>query len=612
MAIDGLSNALVCPLFLRALLLFPHGVPPESRWIRYGLWGTAAYGVLYTSALYGVPSGLPHAFPALFAANALLYAVAPAALTRSYRRADSIGRRQIRWVVFGAYCASAPVILGALLVLRDPGALFLWLMSIAAMALFPLSILIAIARYNLFDIDRLISAATSYTIVLAVLVAAGLIVVPRAAEVVAEVFNVDPTVAQAVLAVLLAGLVVPGRRGLGPVVDRGLFPERFALAHGVDRLVAELSECGEPEDLALKTGEELDRLIRPATCVLYTRRGDRYSPVFVRGVTVPPDLEAAGPLIRALESEKRPVEVDAWFERGPGSCLTAEEIAAVESMRATVLVPVLRRHAVAALICLGTKRSGDVYTATDLALLGVVASKVATELLRFDDATLASIGERMAGMMHDLRNPLSIALGFTEMLASAETPEQRAELTQTIQRQFSLMERMARDVLAFARGESPLLIGKVRVEAFLRDLRAQIEPELEKHGVRLVLAPDFDGVAWFDEAKLLRAIYSLVRNAIEAMPGGGTVRVATRRVGERLVFELCDTGTGIPPEIAHRLFSRFATAGKKGGTGLGLATVKKIVEEHGGTIAVQSTPGTGTCFRLELPLEPGGRVDASA
>ena len=114
-------------------------------------------------------------------------------------------------------------------------------------------------------------------------------------------------------------------------------------------------------------------------------------------------------------------------------------------------------------------------------------------------------------------------------------------------------------------------------------------------------------MAYFDEQKLLRVTHNLARNASQAMPAGGTFRVSTRVEADRLLFEFVDTGTGIPVEMEGRIFELFATSGKKDGTGLGLAIVKKIVEDHGGRITYQSSPGAGTIFTISLPLErPAG------
>ena len=83
--------------------------------------------------------------------------------------------------------------------------------------------------------------------------------------------------------------------------------------------------------------------------------------------------------------------------------------------------------------------------------------------------------------------------------------------------------------------------------------------------------------------------------------------MATRLEDDRLLFDFVDTGTGIPVEMEGRIFELFATSGKKDGSGLGLAIVKKIVEDHGGRITYQSSPGAGTVFTVSLPLErPAG------
>jgi len=112
-------------------------------------------------------------------------------------------------------------------------------------------------------------------------------------------------------------------------------------------------------------------------------------------------------------------------------------------------------------------------------------------------------------------------------------------------------------------------------------------------------APDLPA-AQFDEGQIRQALLNLVRNAAEAMPGGGHVWLRTRSEQGRVVVEVADDGPGIPPELRERLFDPFVST-KQGGTGLGLALTHQIVKDHGGAIRVSSTPGQGATFTLELP-----------
>src|SRR5262249_35776699 len=118
--------------------------------------------------------------------------------------------------------------------------------------------------------------------------------------------------------------------------------------------------------------------------------------------------------------------------------------------------------------------------------------------------------------------------------------------------------------------------------------------------VALSMDVRYRGAARFDDTKIRRVFYNLVRNAREAMHGKGEFRVEVAKEDEHLVFEFIDNGPGIPKELEGRLFEPFSTAGKKGGTGLGLAMVRKIAEEHGGTVRCDSRPGR-TTFTMSIP-----------
>jgi GAF domain-containing protein/two-component sensor histidine kinase len=248
---------------------------------------------------------------------------------------------------------------------------------------------------------------------------------------------------------------------------------------------------------------------------------------------------------------------------------------------------------------------------SDLKLLVLIAGQVGKAIglwrsrsERESKDRLASIGRMLAGVLHDLKTPMTIISGYAQLMASTEETTQREAYVDQILRQFDIMSGMAREVLAFARGDADIFIRKVYLHQFMEEVGTQLRAALAGRNIELQVVAGFDGVAFFDHNKMLRVLHNLARNAADAMPDGGAFKVATSIEGDQLVIEATDTGTGIPPDVQRRLFALFAS-GKRGGTGLGLAIVRKIVDDHGGTID-WTTGESGTTFRIRLPRNRGG------
>jgi signal transduction histidine kinase len=113
-----------------------------------------------------------------------------------------------------------------------------------------------------------------------------------------------------------------------------------------------------------------------------------------------------------------------------------------------------------------------------------------------------------------------------------------------------------------------------------------------------------------DPQLLHRALQNLVLNSMDAMPAGGTLTLRTEQRNGAVRVEVADTGTGLTREECERLFTPYYTS-KQHGTGLGLAIVQSVVSDHGGKISVESEPGRGTTFRIELPIEPAANAAAA-
>jgi class 3 adenylate cyclase len=312
------------------------------------------------------------------------------ALMRVYQRADPLGRRQIKWVVYGFYVPMLPLGLFFAVLSRGVapewvGALFA-VATIAAVAV-PLGLLVAIAFYQFLDIDRLFSATLSYSILAILSLAVVLGVMPVASRALGQTVGLDPSAGQVILSFVLAAVVVPAQRRLRPQIERLFFRDRYTLERGIEALLHDLASCAGPEELLNVTGERLDALLRPESCVIYARAGQGYAPAFVRGRVVPVAFDGQSPLISTLRSRTGPIVTDP----SPGrraSALAPFDRAVLETLGAQLVLPVDRGTDLVALVCLGRKRSGDVYTSTDLALLAGVGHALSSGLLRFDDARI--------------------------------------------------------------------------------------------------------------------------------------------------------------------------------------------------------------------------------
>lgn len=259
-------------------------------------------------------------------------------------------------------------------------------------------------------------------------------------------------------------------------------------------------------------------------------------------------------------------------------------------------------------LALFNKLEGKAFSEEDFGLLRLVSANLSTAVRLFDtnrarerEERLTSIGRLLSQVIHDFRSPMTVISGYVQLMEESDDPAQRRRYAEEILQQFEAVASMQREVLAFARGESDVFMRRVYVDRFFADLGRQLRHEVEGRNVELEFEIEPKLVARFDTERITRALFNLVRNAIEAMgDAGGRLTLRARRRGTALLLEVEDTGPGLPEAVKNRLFQAFVTANKPGGTGLGLAIVKRIVEQHGGSVSVSSSPG-GTRFELLLP-----------
>jgi two-component system sensor histidine kinase PilS (NtrC family) len=215
---------------------------------------------------------------------------------------------------------------------------------------------------------------------------------------------------------------------------------------------------------------------------------------------------------------------------------------------------------------------------------------------------LAAIGRMAASIAHEIRNPLAAMRGSIQMLRSEmDSDSHQTELMEIILRESDRLNRIITDFLSYARPRS-LVQSRVDVGDLLHQTFALLRhsPEiLETQTIVEELPPEVL-VAEADEGQLKQVFWNLARNALQAMPQGGTLRAWLHRNSHnRLRISFSDTGRGMSPDQVEHLFEPFSST--TGGTGLGLSIVYQIIRDHGGTINVSSREGQGTTITIELP-----------
>lgn len=208
---------------------------------------------------------------------------------------------------------------------------------------------------------------------------------------------------------------------------------------------------------------------------------------------------------------------------------------------------------------------------------------------------LSSIGEISLGIAHELRNPMAVISGYARLLSKkgGSGPEVEAIL-----KEIRVMDRIITDFLSFARPITPG-IQEIRIKELIEKTAQSLLKEREDIELQIQLE---DHVIRSDEVLLRQAFSNLLRNGIEAMPGGGTLKVTGGPEGEHFIVNITDTGRGIAEEIRDKVFLPFYTTREKG-TGLGLSVVQKNITLLGGSIHFESSGG-GTTFSVKLPLNP--------
>jgi len=224
---------------------------------------------------------------------------------------------------------------------------------------------------------------------------------------------------------------------------------------------------------------------------------------------------------------------------------------------------------------------------------------------------MRSLGELAAGLAHEIKNPLGAIKSSAEIIKESFKEDSPVkEFLDILLKETSRLNKIVTNFLTFARPVKPELL-PCSIKKILEHVMKLVKTEMEKNNISLEKDIS-EGITEIsaDAQQLQQVFLNLSLNAIQAMPEGGKLFIRVREEGEYMTITFRDTGRGISKENLDKLFTPFFST-KKNGTGLGLATSYRIIENHGGSISVESEPDKGTSFIINMPLITERRSDSA-
>lgn len=335
------------------------------------------------------------------------------------------------------------------------------------------------------------------------------------------------------------------------------------------------------------------------------------------------EVSEDSPLIQEILSRKRGISIEEMrYALRLGKDQRLESIISdMQRLKTVLIIPCVseseyfKKPVLLSTINLGKKMSDENFSTEDIEFLRTLANQAAIsieyafimeELKRNQAAVvrsekLAAIGTTTAGIAHELKNPLTYLNTLSQLMAKKwDDPEFKKSVADTLPAETQRMQMMVEGLLDYSR-EKEMQFKPVEIKEVVDKTLALLAYEIRKKSIEIKTDFSHQGVVSGDPNRLMQVFMNIVANAVQVMGAkGGEIIISTEEKADQVVVSIKDTGPGIAEENLKKIFDPFYST-KEGGTGLGLVITRKIVEEHKGSIEVESTPGQGTTFKISLP-----------
>ncbi len=540
-------------------------------------------------------------------------------------------RRKVEWILWGTAVGASPFLFlqivpelfrSSILVQEEIGIGFL--------IVIPISFAIAVLKYHIFDIEVLIKRSIVYALLTGLVIGIYLLFVYGGSLLLQGIVGESGRFVSLLAAYGVALLFNPVRTRVQNFVDQTFYRVQYDFREAVHSLGNEIKETVTLSQLAQLVIARFDSLIpveRIALIVL-TEPGHRMKVVAHRGLDIAakhfPSLRVEQITTDLTFPVARPDKVE------PGVSIDAGMAHVFERWGVSLALPLtILPKQIVGVIVLGDKRSGKKYSSSDLELLTTLASQIAFAVERLQLQEQLIIGEMekkrleelnalksefVSSVSHELRTPLTSIQMFAETLLSRKikSDRKRTGYLRIIQGESERLTRLINNVLDFAkieRGVKQYTFESLNLKEVLQDVLKSMEYQFGKLKFRVdARIPKKIPFIKADRDAVAEAVINLLSNSMKYSGNKRKIEVRLRVNAEKLGVEVRDYGIGIPEAEMPNIFEKFyrvheGAASHAGGTGLGLALVKHIMDAHGGDVKVRSEVGKGSTFKLLFPIK---------
>jgi len=532
-------------------------------------------------------------------------------LFAKFRKSYGLTRLQIKYV-FAGFVVSATLGITTNLILPLAGIRELVPLGTASAAILVGFLAYAILKHRLLEIETLVIKSFVYFVLTSFITAVYILIVLLFQQAMGGAHKYF--LPEIITAVVIALTLTPLKNRLDALTNRIFFQKKYDYQKTLGELSLAIS-------VTVNLDELLEKVLTQVVETMHLEGGSFLLREQISGEYQVKKNAGHGCLKPGVKIPADSVMVSRL--NSVNSVIVTEELSATDDtlllkelsgLNAAICLPIRSKQQMTGILVLGRKKSADIFTSADLALLNTLASEMSIALQNarlYEEMQhkerLVFLGSMAASLGHEIKNPLTSIKLFIELLRSeSNDAEFLKKFHEIVPAQIERLNDLSERLLTIARPAQPRPV-YLDINEIIKWVVVLFETQAKKKGVQLVPSLTTVPRIMADEQHLIQCFINIILNAIEVLEAGGRLVISNSVKGRLVEIRFADNGPGISAGDQEKIFEPFFST-KRDGTGLGLPICRRLIEAQGGTIRLENTAGKGACFIIDLPVaqEEGG------